>query len=89
MRTCRRGESGASECRLVRQRAADTEQVPAAPDKVGGVEDGLILVHDEGDRLAVLGEAGSRGCRAHRPAPGAARWSTVAPLAVYSLSSGR
>jgi len=42
---------------LVRHVAADAEQVPAAADKVGGVEDGLILVHDERDRLARLGEA--------------------------------
>ncbi len=42
---------------LVRHVAADAEQIPAAADKVGGVEDGLIVVHDEGDRLARLGEA--------------------------------
>src|SRR3990172_7154793 len=42
---------------LVRHVATNAEQVSAAADKVGGVENGLILVHDEGDRLARLGEA--------------------------------
>ena len=42
---------------LVGHVAADAEQVPAAADKVGGIEDGLILVDDKGDRLACLGEA--------------------------------